>query len=42
MPLEKGSSKVARKRNIRRLIHEGKKPDQAVAIAYDVQRRAKK
>lgn len=36
MPLKQGSSKADIQENIRRLIEEGKKPDQAVAIAYSV------
>lgn len=42
MPLKKSSSKKAREENIKREIAAGKPPRQAVAIAYDVQRRAKK
>ena len=40
MPLIHSSSKSARGENIRREIDAGKDPKQAVAIAYDVQRRA--
>lgn len=41
MPLKKSPTKEAREENIARLIHDdGKRPDVAVAIAYDVQRRA--
>lgn len=42
MPLNKGKSKKAREENIKREIASGKPPKQAVAIAYAVQRRAKK
>lgn len=42
MPLKKSSSKKALKENIKKEIDRGKKPDQAVAIAYSVQREAKK
>lgn len=42
MPLVKSKSSLAFKKNIRREIAAGKPPKQAVAIAYDVQRRAKK
>lgn len=34
MPLEKGRSKAAIKRNISTLVREGKPQDQAVAIAF--------
>lgn len=40
MPLEKSKSNAARSRNISREMHAGKPKDQAIAIAYDVQRRA--
>lgn len=42
MPLIKSSSKKARQENIRREIKSGREPKQAVAIAYSVQRDAKK
>jgi hypothetical protein len=42
MPLKKGSSKKAREANINTEIRAGKKPKQAVAIAYAVARRGKK
>jgi hypothetical protein len=42
MPLENSKSDAARSRNIKREIKAGKPPKQAAAIAYDVQRRAKK
>jgi hypothetical protein len=42
MPLKKGSSKKAREANIKTEIRAGKKPKQAVAIAYAVARRGKK
>lgn len=40
MPLVKSSSKAAREKNIETEIAAGKKPKQAVAIGYAVQRRA--
>ena len=42
MPLIKSKSEKAFKSNIEREIEAGKPQKQAVAIAYDVQRRAKK
>lgn len=42
MPLTKSKSDKAFKSNIKAEIAAGKPPKQAVAIAYDVQRRAKK
>lgn len=42
MPLIKGKSEKAFKENIRAEVKAGKPVKQAVAIAYDVQRRAKK
>lgn len=42
MPLVKSKSKKAFETNIKREIEAGKPPKQAVAIAYDVKRRAKK
>jgi hypothetical protein len=42
MPLIKSPSKNAFQRNIAAEIRSGKKPDQAAAIAYSVQREAKK
>lgn len=41
MPLKKSATNKARQENIRREIASGKKPSQAVAIAYSVQRKAK-
>lgn len=41
MPLNYGKSKAARQANIETEIAAGKKPAQAVAIAYSVQRRGK-
>ncbi len=41
MPLNKSGSNKALKQNIRTEIKAGKKPTQAVAIAYAVQRKAK-
>jgi hypothetical protein len=40
MPLIKSKSKKALKKNIRTEIASGKKPNQAVAIAHAVKRRA--
>jgi hypothetical protein len=42
VPLKRSSRKSAVSGNIRTLMKEGKKQSQAVAIALDVQRRAKK
>lgn len=42
MPLTKSKSEKAFKSNIRAEVKAGKPVKQAVAIAYDVQRRAKK
>lgn len=42
MPLIKSQSKAAREKNITKEIASGKPPKQAVAIAYNVQREAKK
>ena len=41
MPLINGYSKKAMKRNIAELIRSGRKPNQAVAIAYSVARKAR-
>lgn len=41
MPLKKGRSKKDIQENIKRLISEGKKPDQAVAIAYSKAKKKK-
>jgi len=40
MPLKKSASKKAFKANIAAEINAGKKPSQAAAIAYSVQRKA--
>lgn len=40
MPLVKGKSKQAFQANVKREIAAGKPPQQAVAIAYAVKRRA--
>lgn len=40
MPLKKSASKQAREENIREMIKAGHPPKQAVAAAYDTQRRA--
>lgn len=40
MPLNKSGSKDAFKQNVKAEVHAGKPVKQAVAIAYDVQRRA--
>lgn len=42
MPLVKSSSKDAFKKNIKTEMKSGKPQKQAVAIAYDVKRRAEK
>lgn len=42
MPLKQGASNKTRQVNIKREIAAGKPPKQAVAIAYAVQREAKK
>lgn len=42
MPLKKSKSKAALQSNIKEEISSGKKPSQAAAIAYSVQREAKK
>jgi len=42
MPLKKSASKKAIKANIATEIQAGKKPDQAVAIAYSVASKYKK
>ena len=42
MPLVKSASKKAFITNVRNEIRSGKKPSQAVAIAYSVKRKAKK
>lgn len=42
MPLHKPASKEAFKKNVRAEINAGKPQKQAVAIAYSVQREAKK
>lgn len=40
MPLKKGASDETRSENIAELIRAGKPKDQAIAIAFDVQRKA--
>ena len=42
MPLKKGTSDKTRQKNIEIEIKAGKKPSQAVAIGYAVQREQKK
>lgn len=42
MPLSKGKSNTTREKNIKAEIKSGKRPDVAEAIAYDIQRKAKK
>ena len=42
MPLKKSSSKEAFRANVKAEIEAGKKPAQAVAIAYSVKREANK
>lgn len=41
MPLKKSASKKAFKENVKKEIESGKKPKQALAIAYSVKRKAK-
>lgn len=38
MPLDYSGTKEARSKNIAELEHSGRKPDQAIAIAYSVER----
>jgi hypothetical protein len=42
MPLKKGKAKKTFKKNIRELVKAGKPTKQAVAIAFDVKRKASK
>jgi len=42
MPLSKGKSKKTVNKNVGKLMHEGYPQKQAVAIALDVKKRAKK
>lgn len=42
MPLVKGKSKKSIAENIKRLRHEGKPQDQAIAIAYSVAKKREK
>jgi hypothetical protein len=42
MPLKKSTSKEAFRKNVKAEIEAGKKPAQAVAIAYSVKREANK
>lgn len=42
MPLIKGYSDASRNKNIKELIDSGKSPQVASAIAYDIQRIAKR
>ena len=42
MPLKKSPSKEAFKENVKKEIASGKKPNQAVAIAYSVKKAKKK
>jgi len=42
VPLKKSTSKEAFKSNVKAELKAGKKPAQAVAIAYNVKREAKK
>lgn len=41
MPLKSGSSKKTRDENIKEMIKSGHPPKQAVAAAYDQQRKSK-
>ena len=41
MPLKKSPTKAAFKSNVKDEIASGKKPSQAIAIAYSVKRKAK-
>jgi hypothetical protein len=42
MPLQKGSSQSAFDKNFKQLLKDGYDKKQALAIAYDIQRKAKK
>ncbi len=42
MPLQKGSSKKVIQANIKKEINSGKKPSQAVAIAYAIAKKPKR
>jgi len=42
MPLKQGKSKATFAENVKRLIAEGYERKQALAIAYDIQRKNKK
>jgi hypothetical protein len=42
MPLKKSPSKKAFEENVRELVKSGREPKQAVAIAHDVKRDAKR
>lgn len=42
MPLQHGTSQSAFDANVRELIHSGRKPEQALAIAYSVKRRSRR
>ncbi len=42
MPLIQGSSQASIRENIARLIKEGKKPDQAVAVANSIARQVRR
>lgn len=42
MPLKKAGTKAARTANIKAELQAGRTPKQAVAIAYNVQRRAQR
>lgn len=42
MPLKKGASKATREANIKEMVKAGHPPKQAVAAAYDQQRKSKK
>lgn len=42
MPLKHGKSEKTLQYNIKKLIDEGRSPEQAVAIAYSLQKKKKK
>ena len=42
MPLKKGASRETREKNVKEMIKAGHPPKQAVAAAYEQQRRSKR